>query len=246
LQPFDEARCRIVEQHAPAVVSFHFGLPSPDLVARVKATGAKLVSSATTVAEALYLESRGCDAVIAQGLEAGGHRGMFLTDDVLSQTGTMALVPQIVDAVDLPVIATGGIADGRGIVAALALGASAVQLGTAFLHAEETTISEAYKAGLRQAGDRQTAVTNVYSGRPTRCLTNRMMLEKGPLTGAAPAFPKGFAITGPLRQQAEAQGSSDFSAHYCGQSAALGKPTTAGQLVRDIAHDARQQMNRFT
>ena len=149
--PFDEEMCRLVEETRAVIVSFHFGLPSETLLQRVKATGAVVLSSATTVDEARWLESHGCDVIIAQGFEAGGHRGMFLTDNPATQVGTMALVPQIVDAVSVPVIAAGGIADERGIVAALALGAQAVQLGTAYLLCPETTIDPVHRAALKRA-----------------------------------------------------------------------------------------------
>ena len=245
LQPFDEDRCSVIEAHPPAVVSFHFGLPEDRFVQRLKAAGIIVMSSATTVEEARYLEAHGCDAIIAQGLEAGGHRGMFLTDDPLTQVGTMALVPQVVDAVQVPIIAAGGIADGRGIVASLALGASAVQMGTAFLFAEQAMISDVYKTQLRDAWSQHTAVSNVFSGRPTRCLVNRMMRETGPMTPDAPAFPKGFAATGPLRIKAEEVNIRDFSPHYCGQAAGLGEPTSVAQLMQDLISQARQQAAAF-
>ncbi len=238
VQPFDEARCAIVEEFAPAVVSFHFGLPDAGLVARLRSAGCKIISSATTIAEARWLAANGCDAIIAQGYEAGGHRGVFLTDSLDSQMGTMALVPQIADAVDLPVIAAGGIGDARGIVAAFALGASAVQMGTAYLFTEEAVISPAYRKSLEDAAGAETAVCNVISGRPARVLTNRLVSELGPMSTDAPAFPKGFAAIGPLRDAAEQLGKTDFSAHYCGQSAALGRKATAFSLTRALAADA--------
>jgi nitronate monooxygenase len=168
--PFDSAMCDLVVELKPEVVSFHFGLPDKRLLARVRDIGAKILSSATTVDEARWLEREGCDAIIAQGSEAGGHRGMFLTENISTQIGIMALVPQVVDAVRMPVIATGGIADARGIVAALALGASAVQLGTAYLFCPEATIGPVHKQALRNAANHETAITNVFSGRPTRSI----------------------------------------------------------------------------
>ena len=164
--PFDDAMCDLVEECKPEVVSFHFGLPEPRLLDRVKAVGCKVLSSATTVREACWLALHGCDAVIAQGYEAGGHRGMFMTDAVDSQPGTMALVPQVVDAVDVPVIAAGGIADGRGIAAAFALGAAGVQIGTAFLMTVESSISVLHRVALESARDDGTVLTNVFTGRP--------------------------------------------------------------------------------
>ncbi len=166
--PFDEAMCEIVEEHKPKVVSFHFGLPEQALLSRVKASGCLVLSSATTVEEARWLEDHGCDAIIAQGYEAGAHRGMFLTDDIATQPGTFALVPQVVDAVQVPVIAAGGIADGRGIVAAFALGAVGALIGTAYLFKPESLITDLHRAALRAARDDQTALTNVFSGRPAR------------------------------------------------------------------------------
>lgn len=242
IQPFDSERCAVIEEFAPAVVSFHFGLPKAALVARVKAAGCKVIGSATTVEEALWLSNHGCDAIIAQGYEAGGHRGMFLTEDIGTQMGTLSLVPQIVDAVDVPVIAAGGIADGRGIAAAFALGASGVQIGTAFLFTEEATISAVYRQSLDSAADHGTALSNVFSGRPARALVNRMMLDLGPITPDAPVFPKGFSAMGPLRDAAEGVGRRDFSAHYSGQSAKLGRSATSFSLTREMASDALQRL----
>ncbi len=236
--PFGDEHCAVIEASPPAVISFHFGLPSVDLVRRIQAVGAKVMSSATTVAEARWLACQGCDYIIAQGYEAGGHRGMFLSTDVATQVGTLALVPQITDAVDVPVIAAGGIGDGRGIAAAFALGASGVQIGTAYLFTEEASISEGYRAALRLAPSLPTALTNVFSGRPARCLENRLMREQGPLADNASEFPRGFAAAAPLRAAAELHGSRDFSADYCGQAVALGQATSAAQLTKDLAADA--------
>lgn len=233
--PFGEEMCALVEELRPGVVSFHFGLPAPELLARVKASGAVILSSATTVAEAVWLEQHGCDAIIAQGWEAGGHRGMFLTDDIDAQVGTFALVPQIVDAVTLPVIAAGGIADARGVRAALALGASAVQVGTAYLLCPEARTSAIHRAALAQARDDQTRLTNVFTGRPARCLANRLVREAGPMSGLAPAFPLAGGASLLLKQQAEAQGSGDFSLLWSGQAARLAASLPAGELTLQLA-----------
>jgi nitronate monooxygenase len=208
--PFDETACAIVEEFKPEIVSFHFGLPEPRLLARVRAAGCKVIASATTAAEAKWLAERGCDAVIAQGAEGGGHRGMFLSDDVASQAGTFALVPQVADAVKVPVIAAGGIADARGIVAAFALGAAAVQIGTAYLFCPEARVSAPHRAALRRAKDNATAVTNIFTGRPARGLVNRTMRELGPISAEAPAFPLAGNALAPLKAKAETQGSGDF------------------------------------
>jgi nitronate monooxygenase len=236
--PFDDAMCRLVEQAGPAVVSFHFGLPAPDLLARVRATGAAIIASATSVDEARWLEARGCDAIIAQGAEAGGHRGCFLGDPLevaATQAGTMALVPQVVDAVRVPVIAAGGIADARGIVAAFALGAAAVQLGTAYLFCPEARVSPSHRAALRDAADNTTALTNVFSGRPARGIVNRVMRELGPLSAVAPAFPLAGHALAPLKAAAEARGSGDFGSMWSGQAARLGRALPAGELTRALA-----------
>jgi nitronate monooxygenase len=240
--PFDEIMCEIVEEFRPEVVSFHFGLPAEGLLARVKDAGCVVISSATSVSEAIWLEQHGCDAVIAQGYEAGGHRGMFLTDSLASQVGTMALVPQVVDAVAVPVIAAGGIGDGRGIAAACALGAAAVQIGTAYLFTPEALITDLHRSALAEARHRETALTNVFSGRPARGLVNRVMCEVGPMSDLAPAFPTAGGALAPLKAMAEAAGSSDFSSRWSGQAAGLGRAEGAGGLTTRLAEEARRVM----
>jgi nitronate monooxygenase len=234
---FDAAMCDVVEEFRPEVVSFHFGLPDRKFLARVRAAGAKMISSATTVDEALWLEAAGCDAVIAQGAEAGGHRGMFLTREISTQAGTMALVPQVADAVKVPVIAAGGIADARGIVAALALGASAVQLGTAYLFCPEAKVSAPHRAALRAAKDNATVLTNVFTGRPARGLVNRFVREVGPISELAPEFPLASGAVVPLRTKAEEAGSGEFSPLWSGQSARLGRELPAGELTQRLASE---------
>ncbi|MEP7351831.1 MAG: nitronate monooxygenase [Acidobacteriota bacterium] len=221
--PFDEAMCRVVEECKPQVVSFHFGLPPMALLQRVKDTGAKILSSATTVEEAVWLEQRGCDAIIAQGVEGGGHRGMFLTREAASQSGIFALLPQIVDAVKVPVIAAGGIADVRSIVAAFWLGACAVQLGTAYLYCSDAKVGPVYRRALREVGESQTAVTNLFTGRPARAIVNRLMREIGPLSELAPEFPLAGAALAPLRAKTEPNGPSDFVSMWCGQAAPISR-----------------------
>ena len=240
--PFDAAMCDIVEDLKPEIVSFHFGLPAKPLLDRVKAAGAVVLSSATTVEEALWLEQNGCDVIIAQGCEAGGHRGMFLTDEIATQAGTFALVPQVVDAVKLPVIAAGGIADGRGVAAAFALGAAAAQVGTAYLFTPESLISDLHRAALHDARDDMTALTNVFSGRPARGLMNRVMREAGPMSGVAPAFPTAGGALAPLKAKAEAAGSTDFSSLWSGQAAALAREIGAADLTRQLAGDAAERL----
>jgi nitronate monooxygenase len=242
--PFDAAACALVEELRPEVVSFHFGLPAPELLARVKAAGAKLLSSATTVTEARWLEAHGADAVIAQGSEAGGHRAMFLTDDIATQPGTMALVPQVVDAVQLPVIAAGGIADARGIAAAFMLGAAAVQIGTAYLLCPEATIPAVHRAALRDMRDDATALTNLFSGRPARGIMNRVMREIGPMSGAAPAFPLAGTALGPLRKEAEPKGLGDFQSLWAGQAGALAKELPAQASTTLWATEAMAALSR--
>jgi nitronate monooxygenase len=239
--PFDQASCELVEELKPEVVSFHFGLPDADLVARVKASGAKVISSATTVAEAAWLEQHGCDAIIAMGYEAGGHRGLFLTDDLNSQVGTMALVPQIVDAVRVPVIAAGAIADGRTMAAAFMLGASAVQVGTAYLFCPESTISALHREALQTANGSQTAFTNVFTGRPARGIMNRVMRELGPISPIAPAFPLAGGPLIPLRAVTEPQGSSDFMSLWAGQAVGIKHHHGAAQFTRMLAEQALEK-----
>ena len=239
---FDAAFCDVVEELEPEVVSFHFGLPEPDLVNRVKATGAVLLSSATTADEARWLEAHGADAIIAQGYEAGGHRGMFLTDDLAAQVGTFALVPQVVDAVKVPVIAAGGITDARGIAAAFALGAAGAQIGTAYLWSPEAKISAPHRAALERAPSDATAVTNLMTGRPARGIINRVMREIGPIADVAPDFPLAAGALAPLRAKAEAQGSGDFSPMWAGQAASLGRALPAGELTKKLAAEALDRL----
>ena len=229
--PFDDAACQVVEAFRPEVVSFHFGLPEKALLDRVKATGAKVLSSATTVEEAVWLEQQGCDAIIAMGLEAGGHRGIFLSDDLNTQIGLMALVPQIVDAVSVPVIAAGGIGDARGIVAAFALGASAVQMGTAYLFTPEANVSASHHHALRHAQASETALTNLFTGRPARGIVNRVMRELGAINPLAPAFPRAGGALMPLKAKDEA----GFSNLWSGQALRLGKDIGTFELTRELA-----------
>lgn len=233
--PFSAAVADLVEPFRPPVVSFHFGLPSAELLARVKGWGALVLSSATTVAEARWLHAHGADAIIAQGLEAGGHRGMFLDDDPTSQLGSLALLPQVLDAVPLPVIAAGGFADARGVAAALAMGAAAVQVGTAYLLCPEASTSALHRAALRSPQAAHTALTNLFSGRPARGIVNRVMRELGPLNTAAPAFPLATGAIAPLRAAAEAQGSTDFSPLWAGQNVSGCREIPAAELTRVLA-----------
>jgi nitronate monooxygenase len=237
-RPFDAATADVLEEFSPPVVSFHFGLPSAGLVERVKSWGATVLSSATTVDEARWLEDHGVDVVIAQGVEAGGHRGMFLTDDVTTQVGTFALLPQIVRAVRVPVVAAGGIADATGVRAALALGAGAVQVGSAYLLCPETRTSAIHRAALKSDAARHTAVTNVFTGRPARGIVNRVVRELGPMAEAAPAFPLAAAALFPLRTKAEARGSGEFSQLWCGQNPTGCKEVPAADLTRELAAGA--------
>jgi nitronate monooxygenase len=244
--PFSDVHCELVEELRPAVVSFHFGLPEEGHVARVKAAGCKVLSSATTVAEARWLEAHGADAIIAQGAEAGGHRGMFLSQDISAQPGTIALVPQIAGAVRVPVIAAGGIGDARGIVAALALGAAAAQLGTAYLFCPEARISAVHARALRKASDDCTRITNAFTGRPARGILNRAMAETGPMAEDAPAFPLAAAAWAPLRAKAEAMDSGDFTPLWAGQAVALGCEMPAGELTRKLAAETAALAQRLS
>lgn len=233
--PFTAEAAELLEAFRPAVVSFHFGLPSDALLARVRGWGGKILSSATTVEEAVWLASRGVDAIIAQGLEAGGHRGIFLTQDLSTQMGTFALLPQIVQAVRVPVIAAGGIADANGVAAAMALGAAGVQVGTAYLCADEATTSRLHRAVLQSPDARHTALTRLFTGAPARGIMNRLMRELGPMSDAAPAFPLATSLIAPLRAHAEAQGSGDFSPLWAGQNASGCRAAPAARITAELA-----------
>ncbi len=233
--PFDATAANLLDEVRPAVVSFHFGLPAPELMERMRSMGACIIASATSVEEARWLDARGVDAIIAQGNEAGGHRGLFLTDDLTTQLGTFALVPQVVKAVRVPVIAAGGIADARGVAAALALGATAVQVGTAYLLCPEATTRPVHRAALNSRAAEHTALTRLFTGRPARGIVNRLMRELGPVERMAPPFPLAAAALAPLRSKAESQGSSDFSPLWAGQNASGCKPLPAAQLTRELA-----------
>ena len=232
--PFSAESADALERDRPEVVSVHFGLPSDELLRRTRSWGSLVIASATTVDEARWLESRGVDAIIAQGVEAGGHRGMFLTEDLTTQVGTLSLVPQVVAAVKVPVIAAGGIADSRGVKAALALGAAGVQVGTAYLLCPESTITPMHRAALKSEAARHTALTNLFTGRPSRCIVNRIVREMGGIDPAAPRFPLATAAIAPLRAKAEARGSSDFSPIWSGQNPAGCREIPAAELTREL------------
>jgi nitronate monooxygenase len=243
--PFDAAMCELVEELKPEIVSFHFGLPDAALLTRVKNAGCIVISSATIVREAIWLEEHGADAIIAQGAEAGGHRGMFLTENISEQPGTFALVPQVVDAVKVPVIASGGIADGRGIAAAFALGAAGVQIGTAYLRCPESKVIAPARTALAQARDDSTVITNVMTGRPARGVANRLMREVGPISSDAPAFPHAATGLAPLKAAAEKLGKVDFTNLWAGQAVRLGREMPAAELTRVLAGAALSRLSRL-
>jgi nitronate monooxygenase len=236
--PFDAEAAGVVEELRPAIVSFHFGLPDRLLLQRVRATGALILSSATTVEEARWLADHGVDAIIAQGAEAGGHRGMFLTADISTQTGLSALLPRVLDAVSVPVLAAGGIADARGVRAALSLGAAGVQVGTAYLMCPEATTSAVHRAAIASGAGEFTDITNVFTGRPARGIVNRLMRELGPQSPIAPPFPLAAAAVAPLRAAAEVRGSGDFSPMWAGQNAAGARDLPAAEITRQLAGPA--------
>jgi nitronate monooxygenase len=243
--PFDSAMCELVEELKPEIVSFHFGLPDPALLKRVKAAGCIVISSATIVREAIWLEENGVDAIIAQGAEAGGHRGMFLTENIAEQPGTFALVPQVVDAVKVPVIAAGGIADGRGIAAAFALGAAGVQIGSAYLRCPESRVIAPARVALAQARDDSTVITNVMTGRPARGVANRVMREVGPISPDAPAFPHSATALGPLKVAAEKLGKVDFTNLWAGQAVRMGREMPAAELTQALAGAALVRLSQL-
>ena len=233
--PFSDESADILEAYKPAVVSFHFGLPSESLLSRVKSWGSKVLCSATTVDEALWLESHGVDGIIAQGLEAGGHRGIFLSDDLTTQVGTFSLLTQVINAVNVPVIAAGGIADANGVAAAMAVGAAGVLIGTAYLLCPEATTSALHRAALKSAAARHTALTNLFTGRPARGIVNRIIRELGPISSQTPAFPFAVSAVAPLRAAAESQGRDEFTPLWCGQNASGCKEIPAAELTTELA-----------
>lgn len=233
--PFSEAVADIIEPFQPPVVSFHFGLPAKALVDRVHSWGSTILSTATTVDEALWLEANGADVVIAQGLEAGGHRGFFLSKDLSTQLGTLALVPQLVDAVNIPVIAAGGIVDAKTVKAVQALGAAGAQVGTAYLLCTEATTSTVHRSALESADAQHTALTNIFSGGAARGIINRVMRELGPICDGAPPFPLASATIAPLRAHAESLGSGDLSPLWAGQNASACKAISAARMTLELA-----------
>jgi nitronate monooxygenase len=240
-QPFSFEAAEVLAEFEPQVVSFHFGLPSDELLAEVRRWGPTILSSATTVEEAVWLEERGVDAIIAQGLEAGGHRGMFLSDDLTKQLGTFALVSQISKTVKLPVIAAGGIADATGVAAIMSLGAAGAQIGSAYLLCPETKTSAIHRAALKSEAANHTALTNVFTGRPARGIVNRFIRELGPMNTVAPPFPLATSAIAPLRREAEASGSADFSPLWCGQNVTGCKEIPAAQLTTELAAKTQSQ-----
>ena len=238
--PFGEEMADVVLSLGPKLVSFHFGLPDKALVTRMRDAGILVLSSATTVREAKILEDGGVDIIVAQGFEAGGHRGTFVSSFEQAQVGTMALVPQVVDAVSVPVVAAGGIADGRGIAAAFALGAAGVQPGTVFLNCKEAGIAPVYRKALLAAHDEDTRLTDAFSGRPARGLANRYMEEMAPHKGTLPDFPLMNTITGPLRKESAARGSGDFVSLWSGQAVGLNQDTDARALMENLAAQAQR------
>jgi nitronate monooxygenase len=234
-RPFDADAADVLEAFKPPVVSFHFGLPSPALMRRVKSWGSTILSSATTREEAIYLEAHGADAIIAQGSDAGGHRGMFLTTDVDTQLPARLLVPQIRSAVRVPVIAAGGIADSKDATVAMRHGASAVQVGTAYLFCPEAGTNALHRSALQSEAAAMTAITNLFTGRPARAIVNRLIREIGPINPAAPEFPLAAAAIVALRAKAEARGINDFTGMWAGQNARNCRTLPAAQLTRDLA-----------
>ncbi len=235
--PFSHEAADVLSEFKPAVVSFHFGLPSSELIACVRSWGARILSTATTVAEACWLEQQGADAIIAQGVEAGGHRGMFLTNDLATQTGTFELLREILKKVKVPVIAAGGITNAQGVAAAIAAGAVGVQIGTAYMLCTEATASAVHRAALKSEATRHTAITNLFTGRPARGIVNRLVQELGAMHDAVPPFPLAVSAVAPLRAKAEQQGSGDFSPLWCGENVSGCQEISAARLTLDLVVD---------
>jgi nitronate monooxygenase len=232
---FDAAKLALVLELRPPVVSFHFGVPDAHMIEALKKAGIILINSASTVAEARTLAASGFDAIIAQGWEAGGHRGSHKPTAPMDGVGTFALVPQIVDAVKVPVIAAGGVGDGRGIAAAFALGASGVQIGTGFLGCPEAGTDRARRALLRRATDTDTIVTDAISGRSARAVRSRYALEMEQSRERLPAYPSMYAFSDPI---IKAAADSEASFHLYGQSAALTQEMPADQLMERLVSES--------
>jgi len=242
---FDQHQLALMLSEKPTVVSFHFGLPDKKSVQALKHAGIKILCSATCVAEARDLDANGVDAIIAQGFEAGGHRGTFSKPYEKGEIGTMALVPQVVDAVRVPVIAAGGIADGRGIAAALALGADGVQIGTAFLRCPESATNSTYRAALTNAGDAQTRITHAFSGRPARGIENRYIAEMAGKEDLLPDFPIPNSLTGPMRAASGKANSPDYMSLWSGQAGPLSRDLPAGELVETLIRETEDIIYGF-
>jgi nitronate monooxygenase len=234
-----EAQFAVVLEDAPPIFSFTFGIPTGDQIAALKARNILIVGTATTVAEARVLEALGVDAITAQGSEAGGHRGTFLTSVEHSLVGTMALVPQVVSAVKLPVIAAGGIGDGRGVAAALCLGASAVALGTSFLLADEADLNSAYTAALQSDVAEDTALTRAFSGRHARGIRNGFLNKLAGRDEVIPDYPVTNAMSRAMRAAAAKSGQADYLSLWAGQAARLAKPEPAAAIVARVMAEAK-------
>jgi len=240
---FTQSRLECLLDLRPRVVSFHFGLPEADMVQALQTAGILVISSATTVAEARQLDAAGIDAIIAQGWEAGGHRGTFHVSNDDYGVGGLALIPQVVDAVEVPVIAAGGIGDGRGIAAAMVLGASGVQLGSAFLSCPEANISDAYRAALQSSSDDDTRLTAAFSGRPARAMNNRYIEAMAQSQHPFPDYPTMYSFSDPLSQAAEQSATAGFEFYLWGQSAALNRECSSARLVALLVEETRQALN---
>ena len=241
----DEAMLRMLIDERPAVVSFHFGLPTASAIAALRAAGIILLATATNLAEARAVAAAGIDAIVAQGWEAGGHRGMFDPDAPDDKLGTMALVRLLVAEIAVPVIAAGGIMDGRGIAAALALGACAAQLGTAFVATDESMADAGYRAALVENGGKHTVMTRIVSGRPARILPNRFAALNGTFTAdQVPAYPRAYDLGKALHAAAQAHGEHGYGAHWAGQGALLVRAMPAAKLVRTLAGELEQAIHK--
>jgi nitronate monooxygenase len=239
---FNAEHMELIQHFRPAIVSFHFGLPEKNIVKEIQKLGSFVVSSATTLEEAQWLEENGVDAIIAQGSEAGGHRGMFLTSDVATQVGTFALLPQVVKCTNVPIIAAGGICDRATVLAARLLGADAVQVGTAYLLCPESRTSKLYREALKSPRARETVLTNVFTGRPARAIVNRFVEEKGPISTDSPEFPLAADASFPLRKEAESLGITDFSNFWSGQNASGCRELSASLMTKELLNYAQQKL----
>ncbi len=244
-ETFNKEHLELLLEMNPKIVSFHFGLPQQDYIQSIKNQNIYIISSATTVKEAKILEDSGADAIIAQGYEAGGHRGTFASSYKEGEIGLFSLLPQVVEATSVPVIAAGGIANGKGIAAALMLGAQGVQIGTAFLSCPEASVHPLWKDAISNASTRDTRITSAFTGRPARGIVNRLVIDMENKNDIIPDFPTVGSVIKPLANIAATNGKDDFLSLWAGQSAPMNRNISASELIELLAEETSLIFNNL-